>query len=136
MDIVNCPTAVVGVEGGINDDVDARLCGNGCRRGEVMPASVDVLLRARAALAEIGDDESPLTARMRYGGMFSLLSSPSSIVIVVLGRLGLGVVSGVCSCWQFEGDNNSPRRVRLPRIERCVERGVCIAVDEIGRAHV
>lgn len=109
MDIVKCPTAVVGVEGGINDDVDARLCGNGRRRGEAIPASVDVLLRARAALAEIGDDESPLTARMRYGGMFSLLPSPSSIVIVVLGRLGLGVGSGVCSCWQFEGDDSSPR---------------------------
>lgn len=96
MDIVKCTTAVVGVEGGIND-VDARLCGNGRRRGKAMPASVDVLLRARAALAEIGDDESPLTARMRYGGMFSLLPSPSNIVIVVLGRFGLGVGSGVCS---------------------------------------
>jgi len=98
-----------------------------------MTASVVVRRRALAALAVVGEESELMRSRLK-GGTFSLLESPSRVVVDVRARLGFGVGSGDWSwSWSQRGeDDGSDRRERFPRTELRVARGVCMAATLVA----
>ena len=108
-------------------DIPARI-----RVGVTTSALVAWRLIALAERGVVGAVTDP----SRNGGIFSLLASPSSTEVVVRARLGLGVLSGVCSCSQLSTDDAGTEETWCPLFPRTELRVSIFRMEDESRSEV